>query len=148
MNCCTFTSVAWVTVCMMFSLYWSPIISSFINDFCSVKFQLTVLFHRFTFQCCFCFSYSSFGLMILTCMPPVSPSSPWLPRDVSGFYSDRGVTAASPADHWGVVSHRQSRTHWCVTITLLTHFTAVMSRHFHFSVVTRSKHGFLSTCPV
>ncbi|XP_008295537.1 tau-tubulin kinase 1 [Stegastes partitus] len=37
---------------------------------------------------CFCFSYSSFGVMILTCMPPVSPSSPWLPwdpRTVAGF---------------------------------------------------------------
>ncbi|KAM9314900.1 LOW QUALITY PROTEIN: tau-tubulin kinase 1 [Pholidichthys leucotaenia] len=36
---------------------------------------------------CF-FSYSSFGLMILTRMPPVSPSSPWLPRNprtVAGF---------------------------------------------------------------
>ncbi|XP_025763806.1 tau-tubulin kinase 1 isoform X5 [Oreochromis niloticus] len=38
--------------------------------------------------CCVCLSYSSFGFMILTCMPPVSPSSPWLPRDprtVAGF---------------------------------------------------------------
>lgn len=57
------------------------------------------MFTFFMFQCCVCLSYSSFGFMILTCMPPVSPSSPWLPRDVSGFYSDRWVTATSKATH-------------------------------------------------
>lgn len=57
-----------------------------------------VLFSSFMFQCCFCFSYSSFGLMILTCMPPVSPSSPWLPRDVSGYYGNAGLTVVASAN--------------------------------------------------
>lgn len=81
----------------------------------------------------------SFGLMILTCMPPVSPSSPWLPRDVSGFYSNRGVTAASPADCWSLTWKQKNQTnretmsrhlqrpkcwthwHWCVCLLTRCH---------------------------
>lgn len=60
------------------------------------------------------FFYSSFGFMILMCMSPISPSSPWLPRDVSGFYSDRMVTATSPAEHWHLVCMIEFWMSWSI----------------------------------
>lgn len=100
-----------------FRIMWAVLCSNFVDhqssSFCLLYFfKLLFLFCDFSvalyvwtvfhfgyvmFQRYFCFSYSSFGLMILTCMPPVSPSPPWIPRDVSGFYSYWGVAASSPA---------------------------------------------------
>lgn len=102
--------------------YWSPITHSLINNFCLFSW-MSAMFHPFYSSVLWfffkSFFYSSFGFMILMCMSPISPSSPWLPRDVSGFYSYRMVTATSPAEHWRLVCMIEFWMSWSICYYLV-----------------------------